>query len=475
MARPEIESLLVAYLDGELSNAERQAVEASLAANRPQREVLNSLEGVWDCLDHLPQPEASDQFTRTTIEMITVQADRDLASLEQKQTHRRRARSLLTAGLAIVSLLAGVLTAATFWPNPDRALLRDLALLKNLDAYLELDDVQLLQALHERKLFAQQAEGAAMQPDFDAMQPAERRHWIIDQPDGEKARLRDAQQRFEQLSATRQKQVRRIHAELRDDPHAAELQIVLDSFYQWLITLSPGQRGDLWALDIEPRVRKIASLRKNNKQHGPQSERLRPLTPKDIRVLLTWTQKKLKRYVKTHRDELVASLPDRFAARFAEANPSAQRRLLMMMAWRRLASRRGRLLIDHDQALIERLSPAAQARLANLEDREAQQRLLLTWIRTAAVEQQLGRRTGGTLNAVSNEALEQVFVEQLSMEQRERLLALPVEQMQAELRKHYFQSSPGPPPLWRRGGPPWHRPEFGPHHEPGRRPHKSGR
>lgn len=71
---------LVAYLDGELSAAERADVETRLANDRVYRQELAELQKTWDLLDLLPAVEATEEFTQSTVEMVALSAATQIRS-----------------------------------------------------------------------------------------------------------------------------------------------------------------------------------------------------------------------------------------------------------------------------------------------------------------------------------------------------------------------------------------------------------
>ena len=94
---------LVAYLDGELPAEEVRQVEQRLRSDEPFRRQLQGLERAWNALDELPRATVDDNFSKTTIEMAAVEAQREVASLTAAMPVRRRRRRV---GLLVSGLLA---------------------------------------------------------------------------------------------------------------------------------------------------------------------------------------------------------------------------------------------------------------------------------------------------------------------------------------------------------------------------------
>ncbi|MCS7304701.1 MAG: hypothetical protein NZ602_06295 [Thermoguttaceae bacterium] len=144
---------LIAYLDGELDDASCRRIEQSLMSDPELRRRLQELERSWELLDHLEMPSSDERLTRSTLEMVAVEAAREIEQYSSTRGPRTWLRWLLgLAGLVAVGAL-GVALGWWWAPDPDRQLLEDLPLLENLDCYRQIDDFQFLEALHQRGLF----------------------------------------------------------------------------------------------------------------------------------------------------------------------------------------------------------------------------------------------------------------------------------------------------------------------------------
>ncbi len=154
-----LEERLVAYLDGELEDADARKVEDLLAGDPKARELLTGLDHTWSLLGKLSPASVDDVFTRTTIEMVSVKAAEELAEQQAEIPRRRRRRSWIGAVALAASAAAGFVAVMLFWPNPNRQLLEDLPVLEDLDELQRVfskdeKDLHFLRLLHERKLFA---------------------------------------------------------------------------------------------------------------------------------------------------------------------------------------------------------------------------------------------------------------------------------------------------------------------------------
>lgn len=150
----ELDAELVAYLDGELDPEESRRIDALLARDETARARLRSLERAWEALDELPRAAVDEKFTRSTVEMIALQAETDIDELEAGLPRRRRLRrSAAIAGVA-AAMLAGFFVFYRAWPDPNRQLVEDLPVLEHLDAYSQVQDISFLRELAKQELFA---------------------------------------------------------------------------------------------------------------------------------------------------------------------------------------------------------------------------------------------------------------------------------------------------------------------------------
>ncbi len=151
-----IRDQLVAYLDGELDADEAQRVEERLASDEVFRGELQRLAVAWDCLDQLPRQTVDETFTQTTVEMVAVAAEQDVARQTAALPRHRRTRRLAIVGMLAASVLVGFLGAQIIWPNQNKQIERDLPVIANLDLYSQVDDIAFLRMLYEQEVFAEE-------------------------------------------------------------------------------------------------------------------------------------------------------------------------------------------------------------------------------------------------------------------------------------------------------------------------------
>jgi anti-sigma factor RsiW len=154
------EDELVAYLDGELDAAAAARVERRLADDAAYRARLARLQQAWDLLDSLQRSEADDDFTRSTVEMVALRAEGDVAAQNQSV---RRSRGLAWAGLAGGACLAAALGYVVLHGRlvrSDHELARDLPVIEKIDEYANVESVEFLKRLQNEGLFAAEVSDA---------------------------------------------------------------------------------------------------------------------------------------------------------------------------------------------------------------------------------------------------------------------------------------------------------------------------
>ncbi len=159
---PEVQELLVAYLDGELDAETARSVEERLASDPALRTEMQRLDRAWHMLDALETEPVDEQFTRTTLEMTIAAAQEELQQEQAERPRRRLRRALLLCAAAATAALGGFFGVRLALPDPNRQLLEDLPVIENLEQYRAVGDIEFLRTLHQERLFADEPdEGAA--------------------------------------------------------------------------------------------------------------------------------------------------------------------------------------------------------------------------------------------------------------------------------------------------------------------------
>lgn len=159
-AEPDVE-LLSAYLDGEIVDSDRTAIEDRLQRDANFRVLLRSMQKTWESLDALTTSNAesasslASDFTRSTMILAVSEAKGEIESARRSANMWKAAPWL--AGVA-ASLLAGWLGFASVrraQTADDRALMKDLPVIMLVDE-LQYTDMEFAVELQKSGLFAQE-------------------------------------------------------------------------------------------------------------------------------------------------------------------------------------------------------------------------------------------------------------------------------------------------------------------------------
>jgi hypothetical protein len=431
---------LSAYLDGELDAASVRRVEERLAHDADYRDELRRLERAWQMLDRLPRASVDESFTKSTIEMVALSASQEAEAVARELPRRRRRRQLIGIVSMAGALVVGFAVGSQVWSDPNEPLVRDLAVLENLDLYYQADDIKFLRLLEDEGPFRDTDEDAA--PRSAASAPAAEedlaklRKSIAQLKPHEQRDLLRKYERYSAMPAEEQQHLRDLQAQISNDPNSGRLYQVLARYHEWLKTITPSERAALSEMAPADRVAEIKRIHRRQED----AQRLQPLTREDRREIRNW----IDQLVDQHRGELVASISDRYRKAFEEADPLQKRMALVYLIF----GRRGResesrvTQVDIDR-LAAVLSPSARGELAKAGTLEAKGKLVRGWI-LASLRRYESWQGGRRDNPVVAEELLQFLQNDVPQAERERLLKMPREEMLRELRKMYFEQGRGP-------------------------------
>lgn len=150
---------LVAYLDGELNEAESRALGTKLTQSVTARREIESLQKTWELLDFLPRPEASDTLTqRTLVQVVDFDARGGRLADLAGRASRVSVRVLIVVASALVTLALGYASARWLWPDPSARLIRDLPIAEHLEEYRQAGSFEFLELLDQSPLFNEDGE-----------------------------------------------------------------------------------------------------------------------------------------------------------------------------------------------------------------------------------------------------------------------------------------------------------------------------
>jgi hypothetical protein len=438
-SNPEFDSQssdeLVAYLDGELPQDECRRVEERLAGDADYRQQLRDLDQAWEALDSLPATNVDDQFARTTIEMVAVDAEREATqqAVQSAATARKRYWLWTAAGLAA----AGIGFAATrmLLSDANHALIDDLHLIQQVDVLSQIESVDFLQRLARDvpvERFTQDSislsrELAALH-SASAESSAERRRWVAGLSPEQKAALVSQINRFNALQKDSEKlrHLERLQQEIQRSANADALQRTLVAYGQWLMQREPWEQEDLRVLPTDERVEEIQRMMREDEQRAARhlSDDDKDKLRKEIFEIFNERKSAFERAVRRREHD------DR---RWLEGPSGGQ--ALMVVLWE-LRNERDEKTTER---LIKQLGPEQREywqslpRRSRRNERRDQRDQLVHWIREA-----IQLRPGP-------EELDRFFAnpDKLDNDQRQWLLALPREEMQVQLERLYMADQLG--------------------------------
>lgn len=274
---------LVAYLDGELNDAEARAVATKLTQSVSARREVEALERTWELLEFLPRPQATDQLVTRTLSIASLDGTRG----ERLGAAAGRAMGVALAALALLAtagltLAAGYAAARWAWPDPSARLARDLPLAEHLDEYRAVGTLDFLKELDDLGELGeiQAADGlapVATTPAPSAPSPeANISRLRAMPPERRQALLANLRRLDAELAPEERAAVRSLDARLVElDPGAAdELRKSMRRYYLWLQTLTPDQRRQVETLapgDRRPVVERLRDDRRRARAaEGPR-------------------------------------------------------------------------------------------------------------------------------------------------------------------------------------------------------------
>lgn len=260
---------LVAYLDGELTADDCRRVEERLANDAEYRQQLRDLDQAWEALEVLPATKADDHFARTTIEMVSVAAEREAEqqAISARSDQRRRLFSWTCAG-AILAAIGFVATRALL-PDPNSGLLAELPVILQLDVLSQIDTVEFVEQLTAQvPLDKLASDMASIERELNDLRKASdasleaRREWLGGLPSDQKAALAAQAERFNEMdrNPARQQSLRELNQRISQSARPEQLQTALLAYGQWLARQSNGDQEDLRLMPVDQRLKAIQRI-----------------------------------------------------------------------------------------------------------------------------------------------------------------------------------------------------------------------
>ncbi len=233
----------------------------------------------------------------------------------------------------------------------------------------------------------------------------------------QKSELLQSYQRFEALPAERREELRRLHAAIERDPRADELRRVMRAYHNWWTALSPRDRADLLKLDTPERLRQIKRL-----VERPERRAVPQLSSAELSAIAEWIVERARQM----------PLPPAARQRLQRLDDHQRRGVLLAIWVGRQRNPREpfrQLGADETDGFRGVLSDRARELLAQAEPPQ-RRRMIEAWVRDAIASQ---------FTPASDEDLARFMVDELSADERDRLLSLPPDEMQWRLRVTYLR------------------------------------
>lgn len=246
------ETLLTAYLDGELTPQDRQHIEQRLANEPELRQRLTLLEETWHYLDLLEQESVDAEQIETTLKIAAVSVS--AFPFTSSKTHRfNRWGIAVLAGLAlfIVTFQMGKRS-----PFDDPSFRQKVERLDMYRAILD-DGIELLRLLAVERVFLPPLPEDVLPITPHEYEPIPQ-GWMSNASAyltvGYQHGFDDAElyqllhrniQTYRRLSRDKMEQIQRLHHDIETAPRHTELLLTLQNYYHWFKSLQPYEKTEL--------------------------------------------------------------------------------------------------------------------------------------------------------------------------------------------------------------------------------------
>jgi hypothetical protein len=262
-----------------------------------------------------------------------------------------------------------------------------------------------------------------------------RREAIETMTPSQREELDEKYQRFLKLPPATQEQLHELYDQLQTDPNGPRLQRIMQRYFDWLKTLSPGEQAELASQPSnQARVALVEQFKHDQEATAAGSH----LTPEDSVALNDW----VKKYAVKHESELKHEFPHWHSGPAGEnGNHGAQ--LRAWYPWMR--DKLPHISAVEIDDLASKLSQKPRAAIESNATTPDKEKLVQSWLQTIA-RLRFANRT-------MNPAMLAQFFQKLDKKEQQRLLDISDrEQRQRELIRLYTQTHPHNGRSWP-GGP----------------------
>ena len=461
---------LVAYLDGELSGDESEAIESQIGADDSVRNELRDLDRAWNALDALPMTHVEPSFTQSTVAMVATAAREEVVQQTAELPALRRRTRRDAWLLAGVAACCGFILAWALAGRRDRALLAELPIVQHASVLSQFQEVEFLKLLSNSPSIINelsQTEGVTGRAEewaqLERMDLGGRRAWVEQLDDEPRRELSERSIAFQSMLPAQKERLRRANDELSRSAEPQRMRALAIAYHQVISPLPSGQRADLLEMEPEERLRSLRNI-----QRRPQV-RLRDLVDENELAEFREALRRLS------EEENFEAIVDRLLRR-ARGVDSDELQPFQRMALGKLLQQAKQLQQEPARLLVLAAMMSTRGQPRSLEGdtiKEIRERWpgwsnrvveslpegLRVWAAMPRDERQRSRMLipilAETLRPIGPEDESRFFSEELSTEQVFELLDLPADQMEQRLREMMVEQEVGAlgPAAWGQNDP----------------------
>ncbi len=279
------ESLLIEYLDGELTQSDRRTIEERLAKEPDLRETLAKLEESWRCLELLETFSTDKELVETTLETVILDTEQEITQQAKNLRRRFSWKLVLRPFFLFLLFVIGTFFGGKLAPDKNFFLRIASPIIERLDMYLLMydQDPELLPRLAQHRVFLPplpegskpidlkeyEASSSAKILDSFTLFP---NFWESDRRIARINNLDDAlfrqfyrnNEKFNDYSMEKKHRLKEFHERIELSPQRHELVQTLKSYYNWWKSLQSYERSEINQprLTAERRVELIAAMKK---------------------------------------------------------------------------------------------------------------------------------------------------------------------------------------------------------------------
>ncbi len=378
---------LSAYLDGELSEVEKNKLEEQIRNDPAIKHRFESLQKNWSLLDQLSTKEVNPDFAASTVEMVAIRSSGIPEVDCNKFSWEACPRWLLISGAAVIAVAIGYFTTIALIDDRNEVLLEHLVLLENLPEYQLVDDVTFVEQIGKIEYFSSRAE-VAPYPGIvqDSVESEDQKRFRLNAMTYVKKRLLlDNYNFFQQIPSEEQIRLIDLHQDLLAAKDADNLSKLLVTYAHWYQQLDSRDQVELALRVDKDKILFIQKLVKENSPHPP-SHSDPPLfySNKDRIILMQWLEgvairneeQILKRINNNQRDQILRLSP-----------PEKNRRLVFLLI-KNMKREKMSLSKPGERkeytSMVTRLSSGLQQQLAKQDSFDARLRLIIDILRVDA-------------------------------------------------------------------------------------------